>query len=397
MKDVAAELAQWLRTGEPVAIATVVRITGSAPRPLGATLIARSGEKIAGSVSNGCVESAVYEEAMAVLGDGRPRVVTYGISDEFAFTVGLSCGGAIDVLIEPIGALHRAALEAVPAERAPALAPLAKSVGYRVVVADPRSALADRERFPLADEILLMWPDEALARLRLGASTAVVILAHDAKFDHPALVAALRSDAGYIGAIGSRTTNEQRFTWLREQGFGVRDIARVYAPIGLDIGAGTAEEIALSILAEVVAVRYRRSGPSLVPGRARVIVNEDYASGLASSLQAGLRTIDGRSHAALVLLGDMPGVTTELISELMALGRDTKSSAVVSVWHGRRSPPAILHRTLWPAAFALRGDVGMREVLAGRDDVTELRVTAALGSLDDVDTPADHQRLARGG
>jgi len=144
-----------------------------------------------------------------------------------------------------------------------ALAPLAKSVGYRVVVADPRSALADRERFPLADEILLMWPDEALARLRLGASTAVVILAHDAKFDHPALVAALRSDAGYIGAIGSRTTNEQRFTWLREQGFGVRDIARVYAPIGLDIGAGTAEEIALSILAEVVAVRYRRSGRSL--------------------------------------------------------------------------------------------------------------------------------------
>jgi len=345
MKEVAAELEQWLRTGEPVAIATVVRIAGSAPRPLGATLIARSGEKIAGSVSNGCVESAVYEEAMAVLRDGRPRVVTYGISDEFAFTVGLSCGGAIDVLIEPIGALHRAALDAVLAERAAvlahivspadragtvallrddhaegwseelaplkvdalaalgggqnrvvfaaladgreasvflealatpplmvivgathvgqALAPLAKSVGYRVVVADPRSALADRERFPLADEILLMWPDEALARLRLGASTAVVILAHDAKFDHPALVAALRSDAGYIGAIGSRTTNEQRFTWLREQGFGVRDIARVYAPIGLDIGAGTAEEIALSILAEVVAVRYRRSGRSL--------------------------------------------------------------------------------------------------------------------------------------
>ena len=109
MKEIAAELEQWLRTGEPVAIATVVRITGSAPRPLGATLIARSGEKIAGSVSNGCVESAVYEEAMAVLRDGRPRVVTYGISDEFAFTVGLSCGGAIGVLIEPIGALHRAA------------------------------------------------------------------------------------------------------------------------------------------------------------------------------------------------------------------------------------------------------------------------------------------------
>ena len=345
MKEVAAELEQWLRTGEPVAIATVVRITGSAPRPLGAPLIARAGERIAGSVSNGCVEAAVYEEAMAALADGRPRVVSYGISDEFAFTVGLSCGGAIDVLIEPVGAFHRAALAAVRAERpvvlvrvvapaegtatvallrdggaegwsdelasvkphalaalgdgrsravptrladgreatvflealatsplllivgathvAQALTPIAKSVGYRVVVADPRSALADRERFPLADEILLHWPDEAFRRVHLGASAAVVILAHDDKFDHPALVAALRSDAGYIGAIGSRTTNDERFAWLRGQGFGDADLERVHAPIGLDIGATTAEEIALAILAEAVAVRHHRGGQRL--------------------------------------------------------------------------------------------------------------------------------------
>src|SRR5438876_400966 len=222
MKEVAAELEQWLRTGEPVAIATVVRIAGSAPRPLGATLIARSGEKIAGSVSNGCVESAVYEEAMAVLRDGRPRVVTYGISDEFAFTVGLSCGGAIDVLIEPIGALHRAALDAVLAERAAVLAHIVSPADRAGTVALLRDDHAER------------WSEE-LAPLRVDA----------------------------LAAIGGRTTNEQRFTWLREQGFGVRDIARVYAPIGLDIGAGTAEEIALSILAEVVAVRYRRSGRSL--------------------------------------------------------------------------------------------------------------------------------------
>src|SRR5437867_12402028 len=122
MKEVAAELAQWLATADPVAIATVVRISGSAPRPLGATLIAREGERIAGSVSNGCVEAAVYEEAMRVLRDGRARVVSYGISDEFAFSVGLSCGGAIDVLIGPVGALHRAALEAARAERPPVLA-----------------------------------------------------------------------------------------------------------------------------------------------------------------------------------------------------------------------------------------------------------------------------------
>jgi xanthine dehydrogenase accessory factor len=343
MKEVAAELEQWLATGEPVAIATVVRITGSAPRALGATLIARAGDKIAGSVSNGCVESAVYEEAMAVLKDGHARVVNYGISDEFAFTVGLSCGGSIDVLIEPVGVLHRAALEAVrserpallvrivaPAERAgtvavltddraegwaselealkvgalaalsegrsravtarlgetdatvfleavamppllaivgathvgQALAHLAKAVGYRVVVADPRTALANEERFPEM-EILAAWPDEALATLRFGPSSAIAVLAHDDKFDHPALLAALKSSAGYVGAIGSRTTNDKRVAWLRAQGVSDDDIARVHAPIGLDIGATSVEEIALAILAEIVAVRRHRSGRSL--------------------------------------------------------------------------------------------------------------------------------------
>ena len=343
MKEVAAELEQWLASGQPVAIATVVRISGSAPRPLGATLVARAEEKIAGSVSNGCVESAVYEEAMAVLKDGRARVVNYGISDEFAFTVGLSCGGSIDVLVEPVGALHRAALEAVrserpallvrvvaPADRAgtvavltedrakgwspelaelkvgalaalgegrsrtvtarlgerdatvfleaiamppllaivgathvgQALAHLAKAVGYRVVVVDPREALANAERFP-GMEIVAAWPQEGLATLRFGPSSAIAILAHDDKFDHPALVAALRSAAGYVGAIGSRTTNEKRVAWLRSQGVADRDIARIHAPIGLDIGATSVEEIALAILAEIVAVRRHRGGRSL--------------------------------------------------------------------------------------------------------------------------------------
>jgi xanthine dehydrogenase accessory factor len=277
------------------------------------------------------------------LKDGRARVVNYGISDEFAFTVGLSCGGSIDVLIEPVGVLHRAALDAVrsehpallvrvvaPADRAgtvavltedraegwsseltelkvgalaalgegrartitarlgttdatvflealamppllaivgathvgQALAHLAKAVGYRVVVADPRTALANPERFP-GMEILAAWPEEALAMLRFGPSSAIAVLAHDDKFDHPALLAALRSSAGYIGAIGSRTTNEKRVAWLRAQGVTDRDIARIHAPIGLDIGASGVEEIALAILAEIVAVRRHRSGRSL--------------------------------------------------------------------------------------------------------------------------------------
>jgi molybdenum cofactor cytidylyltransferase len=150
---------------------------------------------------------------------------------------------------------------------------------------------------------------------------------------------------------------------------------------------------ALEDIVIVLGADADRVAAGIVPGRARLVRNDGYASGLASSLQAGLRAIDPSSHAALVLLGDMPGVTTELITELMALGRERRSTAVVSVWRGRRSPPVLLHPSLWPAAFGLRGDVGMREVLAGRSDVAELLVTPQLASLDDVDTVADHARL----
>ena len=122
MREVAAELASWLAAGERVAIATVVGIRGSAPRPLGATLIATEAGRIAGSVSNGCVEAAVFEEAVAALRDGRARVIRYGISDELAFTVGLSCGGEIDVLVEPAGALQAAGLERVLADKAVVMA-----------------------------------------------------------------------------------------------------------------------------------------------------------------------------------------------------------------------------------------------------------------------------------
>ena len=125
-----------------------------------------------------------------------------------------------------------------------------------------RPALANAERFP-GMEIVAAWPQEGLATLRFGPSSAIAILAHDDKFDHPALVAALRSAAGYVGAIGSRTTNEKRVAWLRWQGVTERDIARIHAPIGLDIGATSVEEIALAILAEIVAVRRHRGGRSL--------------------------------------------------------------------------------------------------------------------------------------
>jgi len=346
VRQIAAELLAWRAADPRVAIATVVGITGSAPRPLGATLLVAPDERLAGSVSNGCVEADVYEEALSVLESGRARVVRYGISDDRAFTVGLSCGGTIEVLIEPVGPLHERAavairsgagvvlarivspddragtvgvwtgdprgdewgadlaplgrealaalreghprtvplrladrheasvfLHAVPApatlaivgatDIAIALVHFAKPLGYRSVVVDPRRALASRERFPEADELVHEWPDVAFEHLALADGSAIVVLSHDEKFDQPALLAALRSRAGYVGAIGSTRTNEKRFAWLRSQGFSDDDLARIHAPIGLDIGARTAEETALAIVAEMLAARRGRAGGSL--------------------------------------------------------------------------------------------------------------------------------------
>ena len=148
--------------------------------------------------------------------------------------------------------------------------------------------------------------------------------------------------------------------------------------------ASCLEEIVLVVGADADAI-----AAGVEPGRARLVRNDDYASGMASSLQAGLLALDPRNHAALVLLGDMPGVTANLIGDLVARGMETRVTAVISVWHGRRSPPAVLHKSLWPGAFALHGDVGMREILGARADVLEVTVTDGLGSLEDIDVPGD--------
>jgi molybdenum cofactor cytidylyltransferase len=155
--------------------------------------------------------------------------------------------------------------------------------------------------------------------------------------------------------------------------------------------ASCLEDIVVVLGADAEAV-----AAGVQPGRARLVRNDEYSSGMASSLQAGLRALDPRNHAALILLGDMPRVTANLIGDLVARGNETRATAVVSVWRGRRSPPVVLHKTLWPTAFSLRGDVGMREVLGPRADVLEVTVTDELGSLEDVDTAEDHRRLRVG-
>ena len=361
MREILPELDRWQEQGEEIALATLVQTHGPAPRPAGARLgLTRSG-RMTGSVSNGCVENDVFERARRVLDEGRPAVQSYGIDDELGPAVGLSCGGRIDVLIEPFRPddawrCVRAAIE----ERRPAalclgLAPgellghrmgvpdegaarggidpaldeaierearsllqsggrcclslpwrggesrifveafrprprlfvaggthtaiplcrIAGELGFHVSLIDPRPPFANRERFPSADELLLEWPHEALDRAGLDRDCYVLTLTHDLKFDIPVLARALRSEVRYIGALGSRRTHERRKARLREEGFGESDLARIHTPVGLDIGARTPEEVALAILAEIVAVRYDRRGGSLVEDRAPVRADRD--------------------------------------------------------------------------------------------------------------------------
>jgi len=314
MREILGELKDWTAAGEDVAIATVVETWGSSPRPLGSKMAVTRSGKMAGSVSNGCIEGAVFEEAQKVLEAGQGRIAAFGVADDVAFDVGLACGGHIEVFVEPLREPHRRLIsmlehdepatlrtnlstgeaelvEGTPAGtelarregdwfvepyRRPAqlvivgaihiaipLHRLAKLMGYRVTVIDARSKFATRERFPDADELIVAWPDEAMVKLRLDSSTYVVILTHDPKFDLPALRAVLGKEVGYIGAIGSRKTNQNRFDALRREGITEEQLARVHGPIGLDLGSRGAEETALGILAEITAVRFGGSGATM--------------------------------------------------------------------------------------------------------------------------------------
>jgi xanthine dehydrogenase accessory factor len=349
METILAHLDHWQREGEEIAIATVVRMAGSAPRMPGARMCMTRSGKVVGSVSGGCVETDVLEHARLVLDAGRPALVNYGIADELGLRVGLSCGGSIDVLIEPFvedeawHALRHAYEARRPAALAVALAPgdllgrklvvpgagpavgsiapdldesvaaaardmlgrdgtrvlniprdgetaevfvqslplpfrlyvvgatdtavrlctMAKEVGFHITVIDARETFATRDRFPAVDELLLAWPQDVLKDLPLDEHAYVVTLTHDPKFDIPALTYALRSGARYIGAMGSRKTHERRKARLLEEGFTDAEVDRIHAPIGLDIGGHTPAEMALSILAEIVAARYGRQGGPL--------------------------------------------------------------------------------------------------------------------------------------
>ncbi|TVQ54528.1 MAG: XdhC family protein [Rhodobacteraceae bacterium] len=313
----------WIGRGDRAALATVVETWGSAPRPVGSQLAVSGAAEIAGSVSGGCVEGAVVAEALEALEDGRPRILTFGVSNEEAFAVGLACGGTIRVLVEPIGVgdglplemlralcaaraarqavvlavdvetwerrlidaaapdpLAETAAAAMRADRsgfapepharwflgvhnpplrmavvgavhiAQALLPMARLAGYDAALVDPREAFASAARFP-GETLLHDWPDAALDRFGLDRRTAVVTLTHDPKLDDPAIRRALESDVFYLGCLGSTRTHAKRVDRLKEAGFSDDVIARIHAPVGLDIGAKSPAEIAVSIMAQI--------------------------------------------------------------------------------------------------------------------------------------------------
>jgi len=352
----AATVLEWLGEGRRVAAGTLVGIDGSAPLDVGASMYVDADGIIEGSVTGGCVESAVAQEAAALLeGDGRPRLVTYGISDDLAGTVGLMCGGTVHIFIHALGPdsldAARHGLEAFVQGRpsavatlldgpqagrklyvdasakvgslggpplldanverearglvahgrtairhfgsdgatmgndlrvsvtahadAPrmlifgaidfsaALATIAGGMGYEVMIADPRRAFLASARFSASAATVAAWPEEVIEEQAPGPRDAVLVFTHDSKLDVPALMAAFKTDAGYVGALGSRQTSGDREQRLREAGASESDLERLYAPAGLDIGAATVEETAIAVLAEITAHRAGRPGVSL--------------------------------------------------------------------------------------------------------------------------------------
>ena len=365
MREVLDALLRWWRAGETVGMGTVVGTWRSAPRPPGAAMLVGPDDSAVGSVSGGCVESAVYQLAQEVVADGRPVLQRYGVSDNDAFAVGLTCGGILDVFVERVSqqtfpelgevaadieagrpvavatvvehpdpervgrrliirpAEDSAVLGSLGSDRADAavaddvrgllaagktelltygpdgqrrgegmrvfaasyaprprmlvfgaidfaaaVAHVGGFLGYQVTVCDARAVFATRSRFPAADEVIVDWPHRYLAAEaeagRIDGRTVICVLTHDPKFDVPLLEIALRlPEVGYVGAMGSRKTHEERLDRLREAGLTESELDRLASPIGLDLGARTPEETAVSIAAEIVGQHWGGHGSRL--------------------------------------------------------------------------------------------------------------------------------------
>jgi xanthine dehydrogenase accessory factor len=241
-----------LRAGEPAALATVIEGPGT-----GAKLLVRPGYRPAGSLGNADLDRVVARDALGELEAGLTSTRHYGAHGE-------ARERDVSVFIESF-ALPPKMIIFGAVDFTAALAKVAKVLGYHVVVCDARAVFATVQRFKMADEVVNDWPDRYLAKVgdELGPRDAVCVLTHDHKFDVPAIASAVKTNVGYLGAMGSRRTHESRIERLREAGVTDSEIARVQSPIGLDVGARTPEETAISICAEIIARRTGRHAQSL--------------------------------------------------------------------------------------------------------------------------------------
>jgi xanthine dehydrogenase accessory factor len=254
--DLYEDLARAIRAEEPVALATVVE----GPEDLiGGKLLIRPGAEpsVRGGLGGADLDRVVARDAFGELAAGLTVTRHYGRQGE-------ARQREVSVFIESFAPPPRMVIFGA-VDFTAALAKVAKILGYRVTVCDARPVFATHGRFPMADEVVVDWPNRYLAKVGpdLGRRDAVCVLTHDPKFDVPAIVSALETDVGYLGAMGSRRTHTERMARLREAGVGDEGLARVMAPIGLDIGARTPEETAVSICAEIIALRTGREAPSL--------------------------------------------------------------------------------------------------------------------------------------
>lgn len=349
MYDILDTVDKWVSQGTPVALATVVETWGSSPRQAGARMAITNDMAMVGSVSGGCVETAVVQEAVDGLADKKPRLLHYGVSDDTAWTVGLACGGKMSVFVEPldqgwwnyvstairenhtlttvtilegehagkkivcdftimntyarptlttdqIRTLSDAALASLEHRKSQritadglslmvdvhrrqprlimiggahisvALHQFARQLGFRVILVDPRQVFATAERFPDIDKLMHVYPDKALTELGIDEETYIAVLTHDPKIDDPALITALPSDAPYIGVLSGKRSHEQRIERLHAAGVTDDLIAKIRTPIGINLNGKTPEEIALSVMAEIVAVR---NGAAIVAQKQR--------------------------------------------------------------------------------------------------------------------------------
>jgi xanthine dehydrogenase accessory factor len=323
MFELAPRLLAVLDAGDPVVVATAVSMQGSAPSGVGTSMAVLPGGQVLGTISGGCVEGSLFDTAAEVLASGEAVLERFGFDDDpddpdAVWAPALRCGGRVEVLVrrvtpddhDVVEALRRAAagtpttlalslddgtsgdapLGAVveapdgcrgrvfveradvrprcivvgAVETAVAVTNAAAVLGYAVTVVDPRPVFLTDERFPAADERVVGWPTRVLADLPIDASTVVVVLAHDDRFDAEVIDLALRRGAGYVGAMGSRATHERRTAALHA--LGTPDLDRLRSPIGLDIGARTPAETAVAVMAEVIAVRSGAPGGSLADG-----------------------------------------------------------------------------------------------------------------------------------